>query len=31
MGKKVLEKCLTLKPQSEQLMWTSLPLILAAF
>lgn len=25
MGKQVLEKCLTEKPQSEQPMWTSLP------
>ena len=30
MGKQVLEKCLTRKPQSKQSMWTSLPLILAA-
>jgi hypothetical protein len=29
MGKQILEKCLTPEPQSEQQMWTPLPLILA--
>ncbi len=31
MGKKILQKCLKNKPQSEQQMWTSPPIILAAF
>ncbi len=30
MGKQVLEKCLSREPQSEQQMWTPLPIILAA-
>ena len=29
MGKQILEKCLTTKPQPEQIMWTSVPIILA--